>query len=104
MSETPARYQSYSARYHYSRRALLALDCLREGRDHRYQPPCAKAIHSVFAHAGWTQSEVAQRLRVNVSTVRRWTRDAEDPEASPIPYATWRFLLLSSSTVPFEID
>ncbi len=104
MSEPHAVYRAYSAQHHLSERQLRSLNCFRDGRDARYEAPSHQAVRSLFAHAGWTQQSVAERTRVNVSTVRRWMLPADEAGARPIPYATWRLLLLTSRRVSLSTD
>lgn len=87
-----------------SRARLLSEPSFRDGRDPRYAPPTPEVIRAVFRMADWTQAEVATRLRVDVSTVRRWMAKHDDPQWRAFPYGSWRLLLLEAGLVTLVSD
>ena len=58
-----------------------------------YAGPDPSLVRALVDDAGWQQSQVADLLRVNVSTVRRWTANREQSQSREIPYAAWVVLL-----------
>jgi len=61
--------------------------------------PGPDVIRFLFSKHNWRQTFVASMLRVDVSTVRRWTADLEQRQYSPIPYAQWLLLLLLAGEI-----
>lgn len=64
--------------------------------DDKYVAPEPGLVRSLFEFSGWTQTEGARMLKVNVATLRRWTASAEQSQSREIPYSAWMLLLLLS--------
>jgi len=67
-----------------------------------YIGPEPELIRALIDQQGWTQTEVANTLRVDVSTVRRWCADREQQQFRQIPYAAWWLLLHRAGVVPTD--
>ncbi len=80
------------------RRSLLASDASLQKGD-GFRQPTPEQVQDLFRLAGWTQTEAAQKLGVDVSTIRRWHTRKAAKEHVPIPYAAWRLALILSGLV-----
>lgn len=58
-----------------------------------YSAPEPELIRALTDQMEWSQIRVAELLRVNVSTVRRWTACREQQQYSEIPFSAWYLLL-----------
>ncbi len=58
-----------------------------------YRGPEPSLVRALFEDSGWQQSEVASLLRVNVSTVRRWTASTDQAQSRDMPFSAWALLL-----------
>ncbi len=59
-----------------------------------YLPPETSLVAALIQYSDWTQEQFAQRLGVNVSTLRRWSTPEEMQEHRTIPYSAWCLALL----------
>lgn len=75
---------------------LLATDAI------SYTGPEPELIKALIAYNGLNQTTVAKLLRVNVSTVRRWTAERETEQYSEIPFSAWYLLLCCAGIASFE--
>ena len=66
-----------------------------------YRSPEPSFVLALIQDAGWQQTEVANLLRVNVSTVRRWTASTEQAQSRAIPFAAWVVLLVVAGHATF---
>ena len=67
-----------------------------------YTGPDPSLVRALIQFAGWQQSHVADLLRVNVSTIRRWTASREQSQSREIPYAAWVILLQAAGYTSLE--
>lgn len=67
-----------------------------------YTGPDTSLIRAVIEHSELSQQGVADLLRVNVSTVRRWTAKSEQRQFREIPYVAWFFLLQYSELATYS--
>ena len=67
-----------------------------------YEGPDPSLVRALIADAGWQQSQVADLLRINVSTVRRWIAHREQSQSREIPYAAWAVLLQAGGYTAIE--
>lgn len=67
-----------------------------------YKGPDSSLVRALIEGAGWQQNEVADLLRVNVSTVRRWTANAEQSQRREMPFSAWVVLLQATGYTAVE--
>ena len=67
-----------------------------------YRGPEPSLVRALIESSGWQQSEVADLLRVNVSTVRRWTANSEQSQSREMPFAAWVVLLQATGHTIIE--
>lgn len=70
-----------------------------DSRNFEFEHPEPEMVLYLFNKHSWSQSFVASMLRVDVSTVRRWTAQAEQTQFSRIPYSQWLLLLFLSGEI-----
>lgn len=58
-----------------------------------YTPPNCDEVRSLIRKHSLTGTDVAKLLGVNPRTVRKW-QTCTGPNATDIPYSTWRLLLI----------
>ncbi len=66
-------------------------ECRLPFADERYQAPTPAEVRAIISHLRLTGSEAGRLTGVNGRTIRKWTGDA-----SNIPYAAWRLLLIEA--------
>ena len=59
-----------------------------------YTPPRPEVVNELFAKNEWSQTDVANMVNVNVSTVRRWTTSEKYDQYVKIPFVYWTLLLI----------
>jgi hypothetical protein len=64
-----------------------------------FQPPEPEMVSCLFGAQGWSQTFIASRLHVDVSTVRRWTAPTNQTQHSRIRYTEWLLLLIMSGNI-----
>ena len=69
------------------------------GRTFDSDSPSPEIVQFLFNKHGWSQTLVASMLRVDVSTVRRWTANPEQLQFSKLPYAQWLLLLILAGEI-----
>ena len=70
-----------------------------------YAGPEPGLIRALIEQQGWSQTDVAAVLRVDVSTVRRWCADRAQRQAVGIPFSAWWLLLQRAGAVsPDSLD
>lgn len=61
-----------------------------------YHGPDPSLVRALIDDIDWKQSEIANYLRVNVSTVRRWTASTGQSQSREMPFSAWALLLHAS--------
>lgn len=61
--------------------------------------PGPEVVLYLINAAGWSQKFVASMLKVDVSTVRRWSADNKQRQFTKIPQAQWMLLLIFSGSI-----
>lgn len=101
MSEQRAAYRiNYADRRAASRATAREAKQLASTEPGQYSAPEPELIRALIEQQGWTQIEVADTLRVNVSTVRRWCADRAQRQFAEIPYTAWWMLLYRAGVMP----
>lgn len=67
-----------------------------------YRGPEPSLVRALIESSGWQQREVADLLRVNVSTVRRWTANSGQSQSREMPFAAWVVLLHATGNTVIE--
>lgn len=62
--------------------------------DDGYQPPDFADIRALKERSDKTGNELANLIGVNARQFRRWTAPPDAANASTMPYAAWRLLLI----------
>ncbi len=103
MSEQRASYNvTYADKRAFKSAVQSELRRLAQTDATHYRGPEPSLVRALIEDSGWQQSEVADLLRVNVSTVRRWTASAEQAQSREIPFAAWALLLQATGHTTIE--
>lgn len=103
MSEQAASYSVTFKNKQAFKRAIKS-EVVRLGKSYGtdYTAPEPSLIKALFTYCGWSLVYGSRILRVDVSTLRRWTADREQKQSREIPYAAWMHLLLVSGLVTVD--
>lgn len=93
MSEKPGVYKAGTPKQRL-RSSIRSIEKCIADRSHGYDPPDPDVIRFLFDKFDWSQRFVASMLRVNVSTVRRWTANNKLDQFQSIPFAQWSLILI----------
>ena len=103
MSEQAASYNvTYKNKQDFKRAIKSEIVRLGKTLGTDYSGPEPSLIRALFEYSGWTQAYGANVLRVDVSTLRRWTANREQRQSREIPYCAWSLLLLLSGHASVE--
>ena len=104
MSEHRASYHlTYPDKRALNRAVKAELRRLYHTDANNYRGPEPSLVRALMESSGWQQSEVADLLRVNVSTVRRWTANGEQSQSREMPVAAWVVLLHATGHTVIEV-
>ena len=97
MSEQAASYNvTYTNKRDFNRAIQSEIVRLGKTPGTDYSGPQPSLVRALFEHTRWTQAHAASLLRVDVSTLRRWSANREQRQSREIPYSAWSLLLLLS--------
>ncbi len=103
MSERAASYNvTYTNKRDFNRAIQSEIVRLGKTPGTDYSGPEPSLIRALLEYSGWSQAHGAGLLRVDVSTLRRWTANREQRQSREIPYCAWSLLLLLSGHASLE--
>lgn len=104
MSERQARYHvTYTDKRAVNSAVKAEIRRLSRRDASNYQGPEPSLVRALIESSGWQQSEVADLLRVNASTIRRWTANSEQSQSREMPFAAWVVLLQATGYTVTEL-